>query len=125
MTFPAEYERATDHFYAFLVDVRDLSGFGSCHQAYTTAQGVLQTFRRRLTLPDAIRFAGALPVGLRALFVADWNPNEPRMPFTDREQMTREVKALRGEHNFSGETAIRDVAVALRRHVDNARLDAI
>jgi uncharacterized protein (DUF2267 family) len=36
-------------------------------------QGVLQTFRRRLEISEAIRFAGVLPPVLRAIFVADWD----------------------------------------------------
>lgn len=78
---PAEYSRATEHFVEFLVDTRDRSELGSTHQAYTMVQGVFQAFRRRLDIKDAILFAGILPVGLRALFVADWDTSEPRRPF--------------------------------------------
>jgi uncharacterized protein (DUF2267 family) len=98
MTVPSEYLRATDHFSAFLLDARDMAGLGSTHQAYTMVQGVLQTFRRRLEIREAILFAGVLPPVLRALFVADWNPEEPRRPFEDRSVMTREVQALRADH---------------------------
>ena len=86
-------------------------------------QGVFQTFRRRLDLKDAVRFAGVLPAALRALFVADWNPEEPQRPFEERAAMTQEVRALRADHNFAPETAIQDVARALRRHVDEAVFD--
>lgn len=68
---PSEYQRATDHFYDYLADARDSAGFTTMNPAYTMTQGVFQAFRRRLTLADALRFAGVLPVGLRALFVAD------------------------------------------------------
>lgn len=125
MPVPPEYSRAADHFYEFLLDARDTSGLGSTHQAYTMAQGVLQTFRRRLDIKDAILFAGVLPVGLRALFVADWNTNEPRRSFEDREIMTKEAQALRAAHNFAPETAIRDVAGALRRHVDETAFNQV
>lgn len=125
MPVPPEYSRAADHFYEFLLDARDTSGLGSTHQAYTMAQGILQTFRRRLDIKDAILFAGVLPVGLRALFVADWNTNEPRRSFEDREIMTKEAQALRAAHNFAPETAIRDVAGALRRHVDEAAFNQV
>ncbi|MHB1312542.1 MAG: DUF2267 domain-containing protein [Gemmatimonadaceae bacterium] len=125
MPYPSEYQRATDHFADFLTDVRDESGFSSTHQAFTTAQGVLQVFRRRLGLADAIRFAGVLPVCLRALFVADWDPGEGPRDFRDRRQMTDEVRALRSDHNFSTESSIRDVAIALRRHVDVVQFDAL
>ena len=125
MPVPAEYSRATDHFYEFLIDARDTSGLGSTHQAYTMVQGVLQAFRRRLDIKDAILFAGILPVALRALFVTDWDTDESRRPFEDRAIMTKEVQALRADHNFAPETAIRDVASALRRHVDEAAFNRV
>lgn len=118
MPVPAEYQRIRDDFYAFLVDAREQSGLGSSHQTYTMVQGVFQAFRRRLDMKDAILFAGALPAGLRALFVADWDVDEPKRPFDSIDMMTREVRALREKHNFSTDSAIRDVAIALRRHVD-------
>lgn len=125
MPVPPEYERAAAHFYAFLQDARDIAGLTTTHQAYTMTQGVLQAFRRRLGLADAIRFAAVLPVGLRALFVADWDPSEPVRPYTDRAAMTRDAQSLRAAHNFAPDTAIRDVAVALRRHVDAAALERL
>ncbi|MEO1268601.1 MAG: DUF2267 domain-containing protein [Myxococcota bacterium] len=124
MPMPAEYQRIRDHLYAFLVDAREELGLTSTHQSYTTSQGVFRVFRRRLTLKDAIRFSNLLPAGLRALFVSDWDVDEPRRAFGDRSHMTREVKALRSEHNFSPDTAIGDVARALRKNVDEQKLDA-
>ncbi len=41
---PAEYERASAQFYAYLVDARDNAGLWSTHVAFTMTQGVLQTF---------------------------------------------------------------------------------
>jgi len=125
MPVPPQYQRATDDFFAFLSEARDQAGLVTTNQAYTMVQGVLQTFRRRLSLPDAIRFVGVLPAVVRALFVADWDPDEPQLPFGDREAMTREVQALRSNHNFAPDTAIRDVAAALRKHVDTATFDAM
>lgn len=88
-------------------------------------QGVFQTFRRRLTLPEAIHFAGVLPPVLRAIFVADWNTNEPRRSFGDRVEMIQEVQSLRADHNFAPNTAIQAVAVALRKNIDEAQLDRV
>lgn len=73
MPVPSEYQRASLDFEKFLSDARDASGLTTTNQAYTMVQAVLQTFRRRLTLQDAIRFAGILPPVLRSLFVADWD----------------------------------------------------
>jgi uncharacterized protein (DUF2267 family) len=125
MPVPAEYERASAQFYDYLLDARDTAGLWSTHVTYTMTQGVFQVFRRRLSMQDAIAFANVLPVCLRALFVTDWNPDEERKEFLDRESMTAEVKSLRKEHNFSTSTAIRDVAQALRRHVDEAAFDSL
>jgi len=125
MPVPSEYQRASDEFYQFLVDARDTAGLWSTHVTYTMTQGVFQTFRRRLSTQDAIAFANVLPICLRALFVTDWDPDEPRKPFADRETLMQEVKSLRAEHNFATETAIQDVASALRRHIDEEAFDRL
>jgi uncharacterized protein (DUF2267 family) len=122
---PFEYQQARIAFYDFLTDARDLALFQDTHPVYTMAQGVLQAFRRRLELKDAIRFANVLPVGLRALFVADWDPDEPRRPFEDRETMTREVQNLRPLHNYAPDDSIEIVAKALRRNVDQEAFDRV
>jgi uncharacterized protein (DUF2267 family) len=120
---PSEYQRASIEFEQFLLDAREASGLTTTNQTYTMVQGVLQTFRRRLTLPEAIRFAGVLPPILRAIFVADWDTNEPRYSFGDRTKMIQEVRSLRADHNFSPDNAIEAVAIALRRNIDEAKLD--
>jgi uncharacterized protein (DUF2267 family) len=125
MPVPSEYQRATDDFYKLLTDVRDSAGLTTTNQAYTVLQGVFQVFRRRLDVKEAIRFLNVLPVGARALFVADWDTDEPRRDFEDRALMTKEVQALRAEHNYAPETAIHDVAVALRRNVDQAAFERV
>ena len=125
MTVPIEYSRASEQFEAFLVDARDRAGLSTTHQAFTMTQGVLQAFRRRLSVQDALRFADALPVGLRALFVVDWNVSDAPAVFGDRASMTKEVQSLRSEHNFAPPTAIADVATILWRHVDVNRLEEV
>lgn len=125
MPVPAEYERASQKFYDYLVDARDSAGLWSTHVAYTMTQGVFQTFRRRLSFKEAIAFANVLPICLRALFVTDWDIDEPKRPFEDRATMSREVQSLRAEHNFSPDNAISHVASALRRHIDEAAFDQL
>jgi uncharacterized protein (DUF2267 family) len=122
MPYPQEYQVATDKFAAFLGDVKAEAGFGSRHMAYTMAQGVFQVFRRRVDIKQAIRFSNVLPVGMRALFVADWDLEEERLPFADFEMMNKEVKQLRPDHNFATESAIQEVAVALKKNVDQEKL---
>ncbi len=127
MPYPKEYQVATIKFQEFLMDVKNNADFGSGHMAYTLAQGVFQVFRRRLSLEQAILFADTLPVGLRALFVSDWNPNEQQKAFTDRQQMNQEVAELRPKHNFAHLTGdpINDVAKALRNQVDEQEMDRL
>ena len=118
MPVPAEYERASSHFYAFLLDAREEASLWSTHVTYTMTQSVFQVFRRRLSLEHAILFANALPICLRALFVTDWNIHEDIKPFGTIEELNKEVKTLRPDHNFSPEDAIKCVSKALWRHVD-------
>jgi uncharacterized protein (DUF2267 family) len=125
MPMPNEYQRVGEDFDAFLLAVVDATGLATRNQAYTTTEGVLHAFRRRLAMRDALRFANVLPPVIRAIFIADWSLNEPILPFATRETMTLEVKQLRRDHNFSPDTAIRDVAKALRRSVDEKKFDAM
>ncbi len=120
MPVPMEYRLASQDFDRFLAEVADATGLATRNQAYTTTQGVLLAFRRRLDLAQAIAFAQGLPAMLRALFVMDWDPQEPRMAGWDRAAMSDEVRRLRIDHNFSPDSAIADVARVLRRHVDAA-----
>jgi uncharacterized protein (DUF2267 family) len=125
MPVPPEYQRASQHFEKFMLDVCDASGLNTTHMAYNMVVGVLHAFRRRLSIKDALRFANALPPVLRALFVADWDADQPQLPFEDIATMTKEVKSLRAAHNFSPDTAIHGVAVALRRNVNESDFDQL
>jgi uncharacterized protein (DUF2267 family) len=125
MPYPSEYQRASDHFAQFLSDTKKESGLGSIHQAYTMIQGVFQVFRRRLKIKESIIFTSALNVGMRALYIADWDTEEKIVPFNSIDQMNREVKLLRPDHNFSPDTAIHDVTKALRKNVDEELFDTI
>lgn len=125
MPVPSEYQRATQHFEKFMRDACEVSGLATSHMAYNMVVGVLHTFRRRLTVKDALRFASILPPVLRALYVVDWDPDEAILPFQDVATMTKEVKALRAEHNFSPDTAIHDVAVALRHNLIESDFDQL
>ena len=122
---PVQYTFAFQDFTAFLNDARDAAGLTSTNAAYTMTQGVLLTFRRRLDAPQILLFAGTLPAVLRAMVVADWDPDEPKRPFESRAAMTKEVQDLRPDHNYSPDTAIRDVAMALRKHVDEVAFNRV
>lgn len=125
MTIPLDLQHATEQFDRFLADARDTAGLATRNQTYTMVEGVLVVFRRRLSVKEAIRFAGVLPPVLRAIFVADWDTDEPRRPFADRAAMTTEVQDLRRHHNFAPASAIADVAAALRRAMDADKLDRV
>jgi uncharacterized protein (DUF2267 family) len=125
MPMPMEYQHASDAFERYLQDARETSGLTTRHQVYTMTQGVFQAFRRRLSFEEALRFADVLPPLLRAIFVADWDVNEPRRPFEDRRAMTEDVKSLRRDHNFSPDSAIKNVAAALRKNIDADALDRV
>jgi uncharacterized protein (DUF2267 family) len=123
MGAPQEYQRATDEFFRLLVDARDIAGLETTNQSYTMVQGVFQVFRRRVSVREAIAFCQALPAVARALFVRDWDIDEPRRPFSDLSQMNQEVQQLRPLHNFAPENSISCVAAALRKNVDEKLFD--
>jgi uncharacterized protein (DUF2267 family) len=123
MPVPFEYQRATEEFYQFLMEVKEVSGLTTSNQTYTMVQGVFQTFRRRISIEQAIQFANLLPALLRALFVTDWDVNQKLLPFADRATLTKEVQNLRLDHNFAPDTAIRDVALVLRKTIDEKKLE--
>lgn len=123
MPVPAEYERASAKFYDVLLDARNDADLWSTHVTYTMLQSVLQVFRRRLTVQQAIDFANLLPIGLRALFVTDWDTTEEIQPFKGRDALAEEVRSLREQHNFSVDTAIEVIARAVRKQVDEDRFN--
>lgn len=123
MPVPLKYNNATSEFMRFLDDAAGAAGLVTANQAFTMTEGVLRAFRRRLTVRDAITFADVLPAVLRAIFVADWDLDEPRRGFADRSIMAAEVKALRPDHNFSPDHCIEAVARALRGYVDQTAFD--
>lgn len=125
MPVPSEYQRASLDFEGFLVDARECAGLVTTNQAYTMVEGVFRTFRRRLSVAEGLAFANVLPPVLRALFVEDWDTSEPVQPFASRAAMTAEVQALRAAHNFSPANAISSVASALRKHVQQERLELV
>jgi uncharacterized protein (DUF2267 family) len=125
MTVPMEYKYASRDFDAFLTDARRMLDLATPHQTYTAVQAVLTVFRRRLNVGQTIAFAQVLPPVLRAIFVYEWKPEEPAVAFEERARLTREVQAYRGDHNFAPDSAIADVAAALRRHVHVKAFDVV
>lgn len=125
MPMPQVYFDASRDFDAFIRDVRDTCLLQTHHQAYHTLRAVLHVFRDHLAIEGALRFAGVLPPVVRAIFVEDWMPSPPR-PFPDRAMLQAKVKAVRRDHNLAPDTAIADVAAALRRsRIDVRALDRV
>lgn len=125
MTVPMEYLRASEDFEALLADVRDTCMLQTHNQAYHTLRAVLHVFRSLLTVKDALAFANVLPPVARAIFIEDCKPGAHPPAFPDRDELQREVKAVRRDHNLAPESAISDVAAALRRSTDNRDLDRL
>ncbi len=124
MPMPAAYRHATRDFRAFLDDAKEALRLGSDNMAYTAVDGVFQTFRRRLTVDQGLRFAELLPAVPRAIFLTGCRPAPP-VPFADRAALVREAQALRRAHNLTPAHAIEAVAWALRRHVRQPDLDRL
>lgn len=125
MTVPQQYVHASRDFDRFMEDFLEISMLDTRHQAYAVVRAVLHVFRDHLVVVDALRFAEVLPAVLRAIFVENWRPERPPLPFPDRATLIAEVKANRRDHNLASDTSIAEVAAALRRTVDNVDLDRI
>lgn len=125
MPIPMIYQHTGDDFERFLADAKERADLVTRNQTFTMVEAVFHVFRRRLTLEQGLRFALLLPPVLRALFIDGWTAEDAPRPFGDRETLTREVQAFRGNHNFAPDTAITVVAAAVRAVVDGDDLDAV
>lgn len=125
MPMPWAYRDASRDWRGFLDDVREVTGLPTDHTAYTAIDGVFRCFRRRLTVAQAIAFAGVLPAVPRAVFVQDWNIALPPEPWTDRASLAAEVAALRRAHNIAPANSIEATARALWRRTNHADLERV
>jgi len=125
MPLPTTYRHATRDWRAFLDDAKEELGLTSDNMAYTAVQGVLLTFRRRLTPAEGLAFADQLPAVLRAIFVAGWDISQPPAPWSDRATLAAEARALRPNHNLTPGNAIEATARALRAHVRQQDFDRV
>lgn len=124
MTVPIDYKQASADFDRFMLDLRDALDLQTTHQAWGVLLGVFDTFRRRLSVEEALAFTKALPPLLRAVFVQDWNPTQARPPFADRAGLDAEVMAYHRDHQLAEPGCIATTAATLWRHVDAQRLAA-
>lgn len=124
MPMPYTYRHAQAEFAAFLRDAREAMALDSDNMTYTAVDGVFQTFRRRLTVPQALAFADLLPAILRAMFLWRWTPAPP-LPFADRATLTAEAQSLRPHHNLTPANCIEATALALRGQIGAADLDRL
>ena len=125
MPMPAAYRDASKAYRAFLDDLKNRTGLVSDNSAYTAADAVLQVFRRRLDVAQALAFADTLPAVLRAIFVHGWDAGAAPLPFGSRPEMTAEAQAVRKDHNLTPDDAIEAVAWALRRQVNARDFDRV
>ena len=128
MPMPQAYFHASRDFEMFMEALKRISMLQTTHQCYTMLEAVLHAFRAHLTAREALAFAHHLPPVIRAIFVDDWDMDQPVSPFPDRAGLQREILALRNNHNLSTPTAMEDVAAALRETMDGedfARMIAV
>ena len=115
MTVPQQYTQASQEFERVLLDAGEALGHHSTHVTYTTAQAVLATFRRRLSVRDALRLAYALAAVLRAIFVIDWDADETPILFGSKAVHAAEAKQFRRDHSFVPDDAIAILGSVLSR----------
>jgi uncharacterized protein (DUF2267 family) len=118
MPMPFAYRSATKDFEKFLEDLLVISSLATSNQCYTQTRAVFLVFRSHVEPQVALDFANTLPPVLRAIFIEDWNLASPVTPMPGREKLLVELKAIREAHNFSTNTAITEVAAALRQNMN-------
>ncbi len=123
MPMPFAYRSASADFEKFIEDLLAISSLATSNQCYTQTRSVFLVFRSHVEPQVALDFANALPPVLRAIFIEDWNLTSPVTPMPDKEKLLAEVKAVREAHNFSTDTAIAEVALALRRNMNELDYD--
>lgn len=106
-----------------MVAARDHAGLATTNMAWNMVVGVLQAFRRRLSLEQALRFADQLPPAVRGLFFEGWRPSEHIAEVGTAAEILEEVRSLRRDHNFSSDTAIESVGFALRQVIPSDAFD--
>ncbi|WP_255553626.1 DUF2267 domain-containing protein [Maritimibacter sp. DP1N21-5] len=121
---PWSYRHATKDWQAFLSDAKEEFAFASDNSTYTAVQGVLWTFRDRLSPEEVAAFCQPLPAVLRALFLQGWTA-APAKPWTDRAALEEEARLVRVDHNLTPPAPISLVARALRRHVRQVDFDRV
>jgi uncharacterized protein (DUF2267 family) len=124
MPMPWTYRHASAEWQRFLDVARDEMDLITNNLAYTAIEGVLLTFRRRLPVEPALRFADVLPAVPRAIFVAHWHPAAP-LPWGSRDEQTAEAQALRPHHNLTPSNCIEATAIALRATVRADEIDPV
>ena len=120
MPMPWTYRHPETEWRGFLEDIRDILDTPSSNVAYTAAEGVLTAFRRRLTPQEVLEFADTLPSVIRALFLQGWRMEAP-LPWAKQSDYIREAKALRRDHNFTGDRVLEAVSFGLHRAVGAVR----
>ncbi len=122
MPMPWTYRHGEVEWRGFLDDIAEILDTPSSNVAYTTAEGVLHSFRGRLTPDQTLGFSDALPAMIRALFIQGFRL-APAAPWADHDTYLAETLALRQDHNFAGDRAIEAVSYALHRAMGRANLE--
>lgn len=123
MPLPWAYRHASKDWRAFLDDAREAFGLVSDNSTYTAVQGVLWTFRDRLTPAQVADFAQVLPAVLRAILIQGWRAQDP-LPWEDMATLNEAARRVRVNHNLTPATPIPLVARCLRAHLRQSDLDA-
>lgn len=123
MTVPPDFVHASRDLEHFLLDARNQLSHATTHQTWQSVFAVIVAFRGRLSAPQVIAFAQALPPLLGAMVLLDWDQGAKPKPFAPRAELAREAMAFRGDHSLLPESGITDVAAALWRNVDRGAFE--
>ena len=122
MTMPPEIAQASTQFMELLGALKQRASLQTHNQCYAMLRAVLHGFRGYMTVTQAIAFAGGLPPVVRAIFLADWRPDEaPPPPPPSRQEFAAAVVKRLAPHHIPPDSIVSDVFAVLAYRADPAR----
>ena len=94
-------------------------------QSYAALRAVLHALRDRLTVEEAAQFAAQLPMLVRGLYYAEWDPSRVPQKMSKDEFLQRVRQAFPYEVKGGMEHLVHTVIHSLRHHVTDGEWEDI
>ncbi len=125
MALPTSLARAVQQIQEWLKELRDNGDFSNINQSLAVLRVVLHQLRDRLTVEEAVDLGAQLPLIVRGIYYAGWQPHKvPRKANTKQKFVDEVVLKLR-PHTVPAERAVRDVFALMAHHCDAGEISDV